>query len=139
MIHPSESEFAGFHKFRADDGSEHGSFEVFHEDGTDPLLKRGWYWCHRHQNCIAESDQEGPFPTAEGACCDALEGHHSVTMPGNGWMTNNAINFMDELEYASPEDQALAVAAVEANRIGNYKLPEAWKVIANLNKENGNG
>jgi hypothetical protein len=98
MMHPSDTEFSGFHQFRKDDGSLCGSFEVFYEDGSDPLLKRGWYWWHRHHGYVAESDQEGPFPNAEGACIDALEGHHSATMPGNGWVMKGGDAMVEDLD-----------------------------------------
>lgn len=68
-----DREFLGFHKFRADTGAEFGSFEVYYEDGSDPLVKEGWYWWLCHRKCIAESDATGPFPTAEGAYLAAME------------------------------------------------------------------
>ncbi len=106
MTIEQNKEFAGFHSNHTVNGT--CRFEVFHEDGSDPLLKTGWYWWLRRQGYIAESDQEGPFPTAEGAYLDALEGGVTFTTPAS-WV--KAINFLDELRHF---DTKTAEAEAEA-------------------------
>lgn len=73
-----DKEFSGYHRFRAEDGSEYGSFEVFHEDepcfASDNQYEPGWYWWSCFPGCMPDGEQNGPFPTSEGAYLDALEG-----------------------------------------------------------------
>lgn len=75
---PEITEFSGFHRFRADDGSEYGSFEV--HQITEPVptaeepIEPGWYWRSCFPGCLPDGDDMGPFPTAEGAYLDAMEG-----------------------------------------------------------------
>lgn len=76
------TEFSGYHKFRGDDGSEYGSFEVFQETercftGED-VMEPGWYWWSCFPGCLPDGEQHGPFPTAEGAYLDAMEGDAGV-------------------------------------------------------------
>lgn len=80
-----DTEFSGYHKFRDDDGGEYGSFEVFHQDerciAADIDYAPGWYWWSCFPGCLPDGDQNGPFPTAEGAYLDATEGSE---LPNHG-------------------------------------------------------
>lgn len=90
-----DKEFSGFHKFRSSDGkTEFGSFEVF-LDNDDPMIRPGWYWWLCHKGCIAESDQHGPFPTAEGAYLDALENYQDLPDHGD-WAIPHSVPRRDE-------------------------------------------
>lgn len=77
----TDKEFAGYHKFRGDDGSEYGSFEVFQETercmAGEDTVEPGWYWWSCFPGCLPDGEQHGPFPTAEGAYLDAMEGNHA--------------------------------------------------------------
>ena len=64
-----------YHRFKADDGSEYGSFEVFYSDGWeahDPSAA-GWYWWACFPGCMPEGEPNGPFPFEEAAVRNARE------------------------------------------------------------------
>lgn len=94
MTDAQNREFSGYHKFRNDDGSEYGSFEVFHYDSVPDHIyftEQGWYWWPCFPGCLPDSEQpNGPFPTAEGAYLDAMDGkgelpnHGDWAIPSNG-------------------------------------------------------
>ena len=71
-----------YYHFRADDGSDFGSFEVFaldgsvnddisQEDGTP--YKAGWYWWACFPGCLPEGEPWGPFGTEQDAITDARD------------------------------------------------------------------
>lgn len=99
-------EFQGYHKFRAKDGSEYGSFEVFYETGSDPLVKSGWYWWSCFPGCIPDGDQNGPFPTAEGAYLDAMEGSGSSDDENDGQFEQREAYLERLADDISPNEEA---------------------------------
>lgn len=69
-----------FHRFKDEDGVEHGSFEVFcptkgdlKDMGLDPR-DEGWYWWACFPGCLPDSDPHGPFNTEREAIEDAQKG-----------------------------------------------------------------
>ena len=68
-----ESDFAGFHSFKDENGKDYGSFEVFWGDPDDIALG-GWYWWKRWEDHEPEGTGEayGPFSTSLLAYADAL-------------------------------------------------------------------
>lgn len=70
-----------YYHFKADDGSDYGSFEVFYNDGflrdeESPDRERladGWYWWACFPGCIPDSDPHGPFDTEDEARKDAQD------------------------------------------------------------------
>lgn len=72
-----DQEFAGYHRFRTEDGAEYGSFKVYHLDEEVPTADEpytpGWYWQSEFPGCLPDGDAFGPFPTAEGAYLDAIK------------------------------------------------------------------
>jgi hypothetical protein len=65
---------AGYHRFKADDGSDYGSFEVFWFDGGgDQDLSPGWYWWACLPGCMPDGEPSGPFASSMLAKSDALE------------------------------------------------------------------
>lgn len=113
-------DFQGYHKFRAEDGSEYGSFEVFYEDGSDPLVKVGWYWWPCHPGYLPDGDSNGPFPTAEGAMLDALEGsdpHQGMAFPTPAsW--KKAVEICHAVDTAIEEGTRYERAFGDGNDIG---------------------
>lgn len=81
---PNAYSHEGYQDFRDQDGTEHGSFEVFWYDGDrcsndhcwidtedgEPLPS-GWYWWPCFPGCLPESDPIGPFDTSADAYVDA--------------------------------------------------------------------
>ncbi len=68
-----------YHKFKADDGSEYGSFETFYAFKGDRInldgeeCEAGWYWWPCFPGCLPDGEANGPFSTEEEAISNALE------------------------------------------------------------------
>ena len=72
--------------YKADDGSEYGSFEVYFQDGFEdpceygedceecPPTERGWYWWACFPGCYPDGPAFGPYDTEEEAFAAAEEG-----------------------------------------------------------------
>ena len=68
-------------KFKNEDGSEHGSFEVFfHAKSAKPdpdstLGEPGFYWWSCFPGCTPDGEPAGPFNTLAEAISDAQGGN----------------------------------------------------------------
>ena len=64
-----------YYRFKNEDDEEHGSFEVFYNDGADGLrideYPAGYYWWACFPGCLPDGDPVGPFETEEEAVADA--------------------------------------------------------------------
>jgi len=80
--------YAGYHSFKADDGSAYGSFEVFYMDRTDariaveadrahdpdaPPTRCGWYWHACVPGCMPDGEPMGPYTSSRAAWRAARE------------------------------------------------------------------
>jgi len=64
-----------YHRFKDVDGEEHGSFEIFYNDGEDGLQldmhPAGYYWWACFPGCMPDGDPMGPFETEDEAIDNA--------------------------------------------------------------------
>lgn len=60
-----------YHRFKEMDGEEHGSFEVFYDDGTETDMQAGYYWWACFPGCMPDGDPIGPFETEDEAIDNA--------------------------------------------------------------------
>jgi hypothetical protein len=68
-----------YYPFKNEDGSKHGSFEVFRLDeieicnGEGGDLSPGWYWQACFPGCLPDGEPVGPFETEKDAIESAQE------------------------------------------------------------------
>lgn len=80
----SRNALAGYHQFKAENGEEHGSFEVFYLDrGQIAEWRRfdmdqegwraGWYWRAGFPGCLPDGEPMGPYTSSQAAYRNAQE------------------------------------------------------------------
>jgi hypothetical protein len=114
---------------------------------TDPTDLKGIPWVEKVMNSTYARDEEGNYILNEDET-EYVQVEESVTLcrwavpdflPFEWRDGPNGILFLDEINSAPPSCQAAAYQLVLDRRLGDYYLPEGWRIICAGNRQGDGG